>query len=388
VKIAFWSASFFEGVGGAEHVVASLLNAYTARGEKCWLVANKRKAYQRVSTSARLDRRVGIFLGSFRNPLLDRNNPFVFLYRLCRYFLSCCRLFGWLIWNRMDVIHQHFIGLDIVVLVVFKRLLGFQLIVTFHGLELELARESGLSDWKNRFAIRHADHATAVSDHLARQLNERYAADSVTFIPNAVRIDEARPPVPAGPMSDITPGFFLFCGRLDPVKQVPGLVEAFASAIDAGCTKQLCIIGDGPDRGELEATIRRLNIRDRVQVLGEMQHQQALGLMGQCFCLLLNSESEGSPLVILEAMTLGKPVIAPHVGGISDLVTHEYNGLLFPCNDQRQLCEAIVTMSQNESIAANYGQNAERIMSAQMSLDTVAKKYLELYRAKNKKVTG
>jgi len=388
VKIAFWSASFFEGFGGAEHVVASLLDEYTDRGEKCWLVANKVKAYESVSTAIRLDRSIGLFLGSFRNPLLDRNNPFVFLYRLCRYFLSCCWLFIWLIWNRVDVVHQHFIGLDVVVLAIFKRLLGFQLIVTFHGLELELARESGLSDWKNRFAIRHADHATAVSDHLASQLNERYAADSVTFIPNAVRIDEKRPPVPTDPKSNITPGFFLYCGRLDPVKQVPGLVEAFASAIDAGCTKQLCILGDGPDREKVESTICRLNIQDSVLVLGELQHQQALDLMDQCFCLLLNSESEGYPLVILEAMTLGKPVIAPQVGGINELVTHEHTGLLFPFDDQKQLRTAIVTMSQSDSIAANYGQNAEKIMSGQMSLDTVADKYLELYQAKDKKVSG
>ena len=327
-----------------------------------------------------LDERIRIRQGVFHNPINYRNNPFMFLYKLLSYLWSAGSLFIWLTRNRVDVIHQHFIGIDAVMLVLFKRLLGFRLVLTFHGLELELASESALSDWKNRLALRNADHVTAVSREQCDLLCTRYSIPDIHFIPNALGLEKISQLAQRPSGLPIPPGHFVYCGRVDPEKQVPGLVEAFNLAIQRGCSKNLYIMGDGSDDIQVQNVIDRFGIHDRVFPLGAQDRHHALRMIKQCRCLLLNSSSEGFPLVILEAMALGKPVVAPRVGGIVDMVSDGDNALLFAAGDEEALCSAIMNIDANESLVARLGENARMAIAELADLNTVVSQYLALYR--------
>lgn len=379
MKIAFWSSSFFGGYGGAEVVVAELLNALAARGETCFLLAGNPGQDGNSIITPELDERIQVRRWDFRNPLNYRKNPFVFLRRALSYLWSTGSLFAWLARNRPDVIHQHFIGIDVVMLVLFKRLLGFRLVLTFHGMELELASDSALSHWKTRLALRHADQVTAVSRELCGLLRTRYGASDIHFIPNALDVENIRRLAMKASDLSIPPGHFVYCGRVDPEKQVPGLIEAFGQAIKRGCESNLYIMGDGDDDLAVQSTIERLGVGDRVFPLGVHDRHDALRMIHDCRCLVLNSSSEGCPLVILEAMALRKPVIAPAIGGIPDMVSEPANGWLFPAGDAKALCSAILRMAEDGSVAGNLGNNTKPAAAGVDDLNAVVRSYQGLY---------
>jgi glycosyltransferase involved in cell wall biosynthesis len=379
MKIAFWNSGFMRGYGGAEVSAAELINALAEHGETCYLLSSVPEPGGSAIRTAHLDQRIVVRQGVFHNPLNFRKNPFVFLSKVLRYLISAGALFAWLARERVDVIHQHFIGIDVVMLVFFKRLLGYRLVLTFHGLELELASGNSLSSWKNRLALKHADHVTAVSRQQCDQLRMITPGCRVRYIPNAVDTDGIRQLAEQPSDLPIQPGHFVFCGRLNPVKQIPAMIRAFEQAILQGCSKNLYIMGSGPDDVAVQKLIEDSGLTDRVFTLPGQQRHHALRMIRQSRCLLLNSSSEGYPMVILEAMVLGKPVIAPEVGGIGEMLTHGKNALLFAVNDAPALCSAILEIDRSDALVAEMGRNSEAAITNLPDLDIIVGRYMELY---------
>jgi glycosyltransferase involved in cell wall biosynthesis len=120
----------------------------------------------------------------------------------------------------------------------------------------------------------------------------------------------------------------LICvGRLSPEKGPVGLLQAFAKANVENA--ELILVGDGPERARVEATIAELGLRDRVQVRGRLPEHETLTEIAQSDVLVLASFMEGLPVVLMEAFALSIPVVAPRVAGIPELVEDNVNGLLF-----------------------------------------------------------
>jgi glycosyltransferase involved in cell wall biosynthesis len=113
-------------------------------------------------------------------------------------------------------------------------------------------------------------------------------------------------------------------GRLVPLKQVNQIIQAIAQCDGIG----LIIVGDGPEYGHLEDLVRTWNLADRVYFAGRRCRAETLSLMAACDLFVLNSTHEGFPHVVLEAMSLGLPVIATAVGGTPEAIQNGENGLL------------------------------------------------------------
>lgn len=118
----------------------------------------------------------------------------------------------------------------------------------------------------------------------------------------------------------------VYVGRLVGHKRVDVLVNAVA-AMDGA---HLHIIGDGPERDQINALIRDLDLSARVQTFGPLSHEEVLTRIAAADALVLASEYEGLPHVALEALACGVPVIAPSVGGVDEVVVDGANGLLVP----------------------------------------------------------
>jgi len=129
-------------------------------------------------------------------------------------------------------------------------------------------------------------------------------------------------------------------GRLVPWKQVDQIIEALARCDGVG----LVIIGDGPERGHLEELVRTLDLRDRVYFAGARSKAETLSLMAACDLFVLNSTYEGFPHVVLEAMSLGLPVVATAVGGTPEVVEDEENGLLLAPATNGALSETLLQL--------------------------------------------
>ena len=133
-------------------------------------------------------------------------------------------------------------------------------------------------------------------------------------------------------------------GRLAPEKGHVGLLEAFAQVRASGIDADLVIVGDGPERVRIEQTIVSLNLQTHVFLKGSLAEEDALAQMAQADVLVLTSFMEGLPVVLMEAMALGLPVIASRVAGIPELVTDNEQGLLFCPTDWNELAAKMRTL--------------------------------------------
>jgi glycosyltransferase involved in cell wall biosynthesis len=141
----------------------------------------------------------------------------------------------------------------------------------------------------------------------------------------------------------------LFVGRLNPVKGVEYLIDAMAGIKKKGTDVELTIAGDGPERKRLENLSKRLNVYNHVRFLGMVDRLKIASLMSESDIFVLPSISEGFPLVVLEAMACGLPIIATKVGGLPEVIEEGRNGLLVNPRDSVALASSILLLLQNEA---------------------------------------
>jgi glycosyltransferase involved in cell wall biosynthesis len=129
----------------------------------------------------------------------------------------------------------------------------------------------------------------------------------------------------------------LFVGRLAAAKGLPILLDAVAKV--EGAT--LDIAGDGPDREMLEQKAKSLGLSGRVRFLGYQSQPQVRELLSRTDVFVLSSFAEGVPVVLMEAMAAGVPVVATCIAGIPELVQHEQSGLLVSPGDADATSNAV-----------------------------------------------
>lgn len=175
-----------------------------------------------------------------------------------------------------------------------------------------------------RWTSRGADLVLAPSRRTARELERDYGAVDVQVLPNATREVVPERAAPALSVdSSSRPGYFLYVGRLRLRKGVEILLEAMRATPDA----VLQVAGDGERSRLLRRRARELELdAGRVHFLGRVGAAEVRRLLGGSRALVVPSLYEGMPLVVLEAMAAGRPVIATSVSGIPEVVEHGETG--------------------------------------------------------------
>jgi glycosyltransferase involved in cell wall biosynthesis len=143
----------------------------------------------------------------------------------------------------------------------------------------------------------------------------------------------------------------LICvGRLSAEKGHLGLLNAFASVRARNLDAELVFVGDGPERTRIEQAIQTLNLQDVVHLTGILAEKETLEQIAHADIFVLASFMEGLPVVLMEALALGVPVIATHVAGIPELVVHEKNGLLFSPANWDELAENLSRLLSDSAL--------------------------------------
>lgn len=203
-----------------------------------------------------------------------------------------------------------------------------------------------------------ADLVLAPSAATAAEIRRDYGVDEVGVLPN-VTGGLAVPP--AAPRDEgIAPGYLLFVGRLRIRKGVEVLLEALDAVRRSHPGTRLLIAGDGEHRAALKRKAAELGLGPAVLFLGRCDASRVRGLLGGAAALVVPSTYEGMPLVVLEAMEAGLPVVASRVSGIPEVVEDGRTGWLVPPEDPQALAAALAEALGNPEEARRRGGEGRR----------------------------
>lgn len=172
----------------------------------------------------------------------------------------------------------------------------------------------------------------------------------------------------------------LAVGRLVRIKGYDVLIEAVKEAVRE-IPKLVCvIIGEGEARPALTRQIQEAGLRDRVILAGYLPRESILSALASCDLFAMPSRYEGTPIALLEAASLGCPIIASNAGGMPELVTHEEHALLVPPEDPSALARALIRLADDRALARRLGENAQRRVREKFSLENQVRATMEAYR--------
>jgi glycosyltransferase involved in cell wall biosynthesis len=173
----------------------------------------------------------------------------------------------------------------------------------------------------------------------------------------------------------------LFAGRLNPVKR-PLLLVEIAAALRRRRRQadfRFVVAGDGPEAGRLAHRIARRKLKSVFELLGHVP--DIAPELARCDLLLLPSESEGIPLVVLEAFASAKPVVATAVGGVPEVV-NESNGFAIPANGRevQAFAEAIDTLLWKPELRQALGEHGRSMVTRDFTYSASRDAYRALFR--------
>jgi glycosyltransferase involved in cell wall biosynthesis len=184
-------------------------------------------------------------------------------------------------------------------------------------------------------------------------------AAKITYVPNFIE------PGPL-PSNEVRP-YVLYAGRLERVKGVRTLVDAFARSA-AAATHELIIAGDGEDRGDIETYAGERPAR--VRFTGHLARKALQSLLDEAAFTVTPSEwYENAPLSVMEAAARGKAAIVSDLGGLPELVKHGETGLVFRAGDSPALAAAIDALAGDPPRAREMGLSARAFIEEEFSPD-------------------
>jgi glycosyltransferase involved in cell wall biosynthesis len=232
-----------------------------------------------------------------------------------------------------------------------------------------------LTPWTDAFIGVAAPHGRYLIDE------EGFPAHKVRVIPNGVDVDKFNPSVDGSHvrtelgLSATTPVAGIVAA-LRPEKDHATLLRAMAIVHRSVPDAHLLIVGDGPERPVLEVLSRDLSLDRAVHFLGTRSDiPQLLAAMD---VFVLTSRMEASPVSILEAMAIGKPVIAPRVGSIPDSVAHGQTGFLTDPGNVEEVASRLVELFLHPDGAAAMGKAGRALVERRWSLDCMVDGYQRL----------
>lgn len=168
-------------------------------------------------------------------------------------------------------------------------------------------------------------------------------------------------------------------GRLAPQKRVSDLIWASELLQSLEPSSKLLIIGDGPQRKELEEFAHNLRLSNVVRFAGHRSDVSSILPHLDMFCLA--SDFEGQSNSLMEAMSYGLPVIVSDIAPNLELVEHESTGLVVPVGDRPAYTRAFDRLIKDESLADSLGKAAKDYVVREHSFDTTVAAYAKLYRS-------
>lgn len=227
-----------------------------------------------------------------------------------------------------------------------------------------------LTKLMTRHAVEKAAMITTVSEDLKKAMLSYKLRAEYHVIPNV-----ADPIYFNEPIRKPSKKFVHISSLDERQKNISGIIRAFSKYQKADQSAELVIAGDGPDREKAKSLASELQIR-KIKFPGNLNAFQLASELSDASALVLFSNFENLPCVIIEAFATGVPVIATNVGGIREIV-NESNGILLNAGDELRLEESFRIMSENTFDRKKIREQAR----AHFSYEVVGKQFMDLYKS-------
>lgn len=285
--------------------------------------------------------------------------------------------------EKPDLIHAHF-GYNAVNILPVVRKLNIPMIVTFHGYDASPMIHSKPAYYKLLpELLEYCKKIIIVSNHMRFVLPlTAEQQKKLVIYPCPVDADYFSPLDMKSKPGEIG---ILHSGRLVPKKGVTDLARVFHEVVKTHPQTRLDLIGEGPELQKINLLCNELNISDKVHIHGQQPQSVVRDFIGGTDIFVLNSRTaengdmEGSPVTILEAMSMGKAVISTKHAGIPDLIENEKNGLLVDEKDNEGLLNAINRLIEEPRLRYKLGQNARQSVEENFSINVNRDKLLRIY---------
>lgn len=349
--------SYWPRQGGLQNAVASLVDELSTNGHEVIVVTRQPGELPAHDTHGG----VPVHRVVVARPHLLHDPRFWSRIRAAR--LEVAELFARF---RPDIMHSHFLDAVSVVAASAASQLKIPWLATCHGsdvLRLD-AKPVYWTPWVTRL-LRNADAATAVAQPVADAM-AALGCRTVELVPNGVQRN-----APDGTVRSDTA---VFCGRLEPVKAPEMFIEAVARAEITGA-----VLGDGSQRQELEARSASDGTSQSITFFGAVDQPTVISHLRRAACLVISSRSEGMPLVALEAMSVGTPIIATDVGDLRAVCGDA--ALFVPVDDVASLASTLRRLIRDRPLRERLGAEALRRAALIPSWTEVSRRYEVLYRS-------
>jgi glycosyltransferase involved in cell wall biosynthesis len=167
-------------------------------------------------------------------------------------------------------------------------------------------------------------------------------------------------------------------GRLAPVKNHALLLNAFNKAHLSMPGLRLWMVGDGSERGALESLAAQLGLADKVTFWG--QQLDVAPYYSSADAFVMSSKSEGLPVSLLQAFSVGLPVVVTDVGGMAEVVRLARAGIVVSPTEPAEFAAAIQRMASSDTEREEFSKNAAATFQSQFTLETMVAAYMELYK--------
>jgi len=236
----------------------------------------------------------------------------------------------------------------------------------------------------NKILLKATDKIVAVSESIRKDIIKYDGIDSskILVIPNGIDTERFNP---EGNFADIRKGFSIkesdivlgFVGRVVPAKGLEYLIDALPFLKKEFKNIKLLITGEGSTMERLKKKAKENNVHDSIIFTGK--RRDIPDILSCTDIFVMPSVAEGLPNALLEAMAMGKPIVATEVGGIPEVIKNRHSGFLVPPRNPEALATAIKDLISNEQLAAKMGQAARHIVLDNFSIWSIAQKWQTLY---------
>ena len=277
--------------------------------------------------------------------------------------------------KKIDVIHSHWIIPNGLIGAICKKIQKKKHLLTLHAAGLFALERLPLKKKIANFVVEHCDKITVVSSYIHERLLNLIQPKILDNIKNKTEI------IPMGVNTSLfrlntnknelkikysikSKSVLLFTGRLAEKKGLAYLIKAMPEVLSKSSNTELIICGDGPLKKEMEQLVKEIDLEKFVRSTGYVTNKEKIDYLSLSDILIVPSivaqsgDTEGLPVVILEGLAAGKPIIASDVSGVKDVIKDGWNGFLVEQRNPEQIAEKVLELLNEEELRVRFSKNA------------------------------